>query len=165
MDNVMELIEQIQQSSEERFLQACCERDPKAWVRPAKLYSAYASWCEGQELGPLSIMQVAPVWKRLGLRRTVVKGYPRYWGIRLLVESDEKLSFNRWLVRQRRRTDLVGDLAYDTYGDVRWPKGCPGLDAYVNYLEDFGACSEALNALRLAWQEWLEYRSEGDDRK
>jgi hypothetical protein len=76
----MEQIEQAQQTSEERFLEACCERDPAAWMRPAKLYSAYASWCEEQELRPLSITQIAPVWKRLGLRRSVVKGYPRYWG-------------------------------------------------------------------------------------
>jgi uncharacterized protein YozE (UPF0346 family) len=164
MDNVMEQIEQAQQTSEEeRFLQACCKRDPAAWVRPAKLYSA--SWCEGQEIRPLSITQVAPVWKRLGLRRSVVHGYPRYWGVKLLMKGEEKLSFNRWLVRQRRRIDLVGALAYNAYGDVRWPKGRPGLDAYVNYLEDFGASSEALNALRQAWEEWLEYGSGGDDRK
>jgi uncharacterized protein YozE (UPF0346 family) len=165
METVMEQIEQAQQTSEERFLEACCERDPAAWMRPAKLYSAYASWCEEQELRPLSITQIAPVWKRLGLRRSVVKGYPRYWGVRLLVEGDDRLSFNRWLVRQRHRTDLAGALAYDAYGAVGWPKGRPGLEAYVKYLEDFGASPGALGALRLAWNEWLEYRSEGDNRK
>jgi uncharacterized protein YozE (UPF0346 family) len=134
-------------------------------VRPAKLYAAYVWWCEEHELRPLSITQVAPVWKRLGLRRSVVHGYPRYWGVRLLVEGDEKLSFNRWLIRQRRRTDLVGALAHDAYTEVGWPQGRPGLEVFVEYLEDFGASAGTLGALHLAWKEWLEYRAEGDANK
>jgi hypothetical protein len=165
MEAVMEQIERMQETQEEWFLKACCERDPTAWVRPAKLYSAYASWCEEHELRPLSITQVAPIWKRLGLRRTVVHGYPRYWGVRLLVEGEEKLSFNRWLIRQRRRTDLVGTLDYDAYNywSYRgWPKGRHALEVYAQYLEGLGVGWWALDPLQLAWEEWLEYRAEGD---
>lgn len=153
---------------EEAFLTACCERDPTAWVRPAKLYCAYVWWCEEHELRPLSITQVAPVWKRLGLRRSVVHGYPRYWGVKLLIEGEEKLSFNRWLIRQRRRTDLVGILAYDAYiywSYCGWPKGRPAFGVYVQYLEGLGVGSWALRALQLAWEEWLEYRAGGDTDK
>ena len=92
-----------QQNMEERFLKASCQRDPKAKVRPYELYAAYASWCEQGGLCPKRITQVAAIWRSLGLKRVVIHSYPFYKGVRLLVKGDEKLSFNRWLVRQRWR--------------------------------------------------------------
>ncbi len=104
----MQQIEQIQKTQEERFLEECCERDPKAWVRPGRLYRSYLTWCEENDLAPLSLNQVASVWKRLGLRRTTVKGYPRLWGVRLMVEGNVYDSFTTWLKKQSYRDDPVG---------------------------------------------------------
>ena len=147
------------QTQEERFLEECCERDPDSWVRPGKLYCSYTTWCEEHDLEPLSLNQVAPVWKRLGLRRTTVKGYPRLWGVRLLVEGHAYDSFTPWLKKQRHRTgEPIGRLADEVSADRTWPKGRPSLELYERYLRSYGSPEWYLDILRAAWAEWLEYR-------
>jgi hypothetical protein len=48
-----------QRTPEEQFLEECCERDPESWVRPSRLYRSYLTWCEENDLAPLSLNQIA----------------------------------------------------------------------------------------------------------
>lgn len=63
-----------------------------------------------------------------------------------------RASFSRWLRRQRRRDDAVGDLARDVREDPDWPGRT--LRTMHNYLLDVGACDGANDALHAAWAEW-----------
>jgi hypothetical protein len=66
------------------------------------------------------------------------------------------LTFTRFLRRQRRREDPVGDLARDWIADVGRgkPRGAYKLPALLRYLEDRNACQGALDAAEHAWREW-----------
>lgn len=66
------------------------------------------------------------------------------------------MGFTRWLCRQWRRDDPVGDLARDVRQDPDWPSRARTLAAYERYLVECGACDGAVRALRRAWHEWLD---------
>ena len=144
---------------EKQFLEECCERDANSWVRPGKLYRSYLRWCEENDLAPRSLNQIASVWQRLGLRRTTVKGYPRLWGVRLMVEGNAYDSFTMWLKKQCYRDDPVGMLAREVRTDRDWPTRRPSLELYETYLRGYGSPEWYLDILRSAWLEWLEYRA------
>ena len=86
-------------------------------------------------------------------------------------------TFCRWLRQQTDRDDPIGDLAKDFTDDKRgvlqyfraetWPN--PSLRQLYSMLRIRFACSEALDALNLAYREWQSigntYRATRDDRR
>ena len=61
------------------------------------------------------------------------------------------MTFYDWLQRQRRREDLVGDLARDSAADPSFPK--THVQAiHVDYFRNLP--EEAREAFRSAWQEY-----------
>ena len=76
-------------------------------------------------------------------------------------------AFTKWLLRQHKRDDPVGDLARDVKTDVfsiegvnTWLSVEPKTNkAYKKYLEEQGACSNAIDALDLAFKEYYAYRN------
>jgi hypothetical protein len=72
-------------------------------------------------------------------------------------DAEPRQTFRQWLRDQRERDDWVGDLARDADLDGRWPRGRqPSLDRLVSYLHSRNACSEAVRALIMGWNEWCE---------
>ena len=63
--------------------------------------------------------------------------------------------FYAWLKQQKHRRDPVGDLARDAIRDRDWPKrkGAP-LSECREYLEDIGACRDAMKAFYRAQKEY-----------
>jgi hypothetical protein len=70
------------------------------------------------------------------------------------------MSFSKWLIKQRRRNDRVGDLARDfgsssgMEGGPSKPRGRVKRQTYHNYLDGWNACTGAHEALEQAWSEW-----------
>lgn len=155
--------ENVQKTQEERFLKVCCERDPDAKARPSELYASYVSWCLDHEYEPLSLTTVAAQWRRLGLRRVTLKGYPYYRGVRVLVPGDDKITFRAWLLRQRHRSnESIAMLAEEVSKDRAWPnKGRPTLESYVEYLKRYNSPEWFVEILRGAWSEYQEYLAKG----
>jgi len=78
-------------------------------------------------------------------------------------------SFNRWLHYQADRDDSIGDLASDAIRDywintegarpdkkTIWKLYPRGIVSWENHIIIRGACSEAIEALHAAWDEWKE---------
>ena len=151
--------EYTKKTQEERFLEECCDRDPNAKVRPSELYASYVSWCLDHEREPLSLVRVAPEWRRLGLRRVTLKGNPYYRGVRVLVPGDGKMTFRAWLLGQRQRSnESIAMLAEEVSKDRAWPnKGRPTLESYVEYLKRYNSPEWFVEILRDAWSEYQTY--------
>jgi uncharacterized protein YozE (UPF0346 family) len=64
--------------------------------------------------------------------------------------------FHRWLARQAKRNDPVGDLARDAIGDRDFPVSEAHIDRLRRYLERAGASGPAMNAFEEAWREFCE---------
>ncbi len=69
--------------------------------------------------------------------------------------------FTRWLKKQHKRNDGVGDLASDVRIDPDWPR-CRSLAGFTRSLERRGACDGAIRSLETAWSEWEQIRSQGE---
>lgn len=61
------------------------------------------------------------------------------------------MMFMSWLLLQHERPDLVGDLAMDVRRDP--PEG-RSIGALRRHMRSRGACPEAMEALRIAVDEW-----------
>lgn len=68
--------------------------------------------------------------------------------------------FNRWLRRQRKRDDPVGDLARDSAKDPRWPRHANLKRSFVRYLSSRGVAEKVLASFESAWQEFQEASNE-----
>jgi hypothetical protein len=73
------------------------------------------------------------------------------------------MSFTRWLRKQWRRDDPVGDLSRDVRVD-HWGRKARTLSGWERHLESHHACDGALLALRRAWCEWQQRRSHAGSR-
>lgn len=62
--------------------------------------------------------------------------------------------FHRWLERQAKRNDPVGDLARDVKGDRQFPFAESSRAILQAYLERSGAVPEAIRTFRDAWREF-----------
>jgi uncharacterized protein YozE (UPF0346 family) len=62
--------------------------------------------------------------------------------------------FYRWLKRQEGRDDPIGDLAGDVEADGAYPRASDSIKALRSHLVQKRACSEALQALAEAWDEF-----------
>lgn len=62
--------------------------------------------------------------------------------------------FHRWLEGQRKRDDIVGDVAGDVLSDRSFPRGSLELEVLKDHLERKGAVPGALEALEAAWAEF-----------
>lgn len=62
--------------------------------------------------------------------------------------------FYRWLVKQSKREDPIGDLARDAVSDKAFPTAANSLDTLRNHLYSNRACDEAIVALTEAWTEF-----------
>ena len=63
-------------------------------------------------------------------------------------------TFLVWLAQQARRDDPVGDCARDMLDDPDWPQSATTFETARAYLEGVSASPKAIDALRLAWDEW-----------
>lgn len=70
----------------------------------------------------------------------------------------EKLTFWRWLGRQTKRDDRVGDLARDALRDPCWPRRARSIRTMHLYLESQGAIPGVFRALGQAFDEWQTIR-------
>ena len=64
------------------------------------------------------------------------------------------MTFWRWLRRQHRRNDRVGDLARDAWVDRDWPRRARRLSTPVAYLRSVNACDGAIESLARAHGGW-----------
>lgn len=66
------------------------------------------------------------------------------------------MKFYTWLMKNRWRADLIGDIARDVHADARWPKTA---NAWADVKEALPstACDGARDALRAAWAEYELY--------
>lgn len=64
------------------------------------------------------------------------------------------MSFTSYLLSQRGRPDPVGDLASDATGDKHWPRDNDSYRECHSRLTRAGACKEAFDALREAYEEY-----------
>jgi len=67
-----------------------------------------------------------------------------------------RIGFSKWLKRQHRRKDAIGDLSRDIRNDPSWPKQVRKYAYFVGYVENSGLPEGALAALYSAWCEWSE---------
>jgi len=70
--------------------------------------------------------------------------------------ENNKVSFTRWLKRQHKRDDPIGDLSKDARHDPDWPQARK-LKSFLIYLTERGACRNAKLALQKAWAEYEEF--------
>lgn len=68
------------------------------------------------------------------------------------------MTFEKWLLTQRKRNDPIGDLANDFYYAKRMR---PGQRHKCNreHLDSWNACDEAYDALEHAFFEWKDFCS------
>ena len=66
--------------------------------------------------------------------------------------------FYRWLKKQVQRDDPIGDLANDAKSDSTFPVSSNSFEEITHYLMMRDACSEAIVALREAWDEFTRKR-------
>jgi hypothetical protein len=67
----------------------------------------------------------------------------------------KKLSFYDWLCEQKKRDDIIGDLAYDAIRDKERPETSNIKDWRIHL--SFG-CDGAKEALEEAFKEYREYK-------
>lgn len=65
------------------------------------------------------------------------------------------MTFASWLRQFEEEDNGIGDLAREVAADVDWPDA-QDLPTLVGYLEDLGACDDAVEALRKAHRRWLD---------
>jgi uncharacterized protein YozE (UPF0346 family) len=68
--------------------------------------------------------------------------------------SERRTPFFRWLSKQRKREDTIGDFARDAVADFNFPRWAGDCDAIANYLRAQDACNGAIGVLCEAWAEW-----------
>ena len=68
--------------------------------------------------------------------------------------ATKRLTFKRWLARQRKRDDPVGDLARDVFQDCRRWTSARTLKGVLSHLSSLGACRGAMKAAERAWVEF-----------
>lgn len=71
-----------------------------------------------------------------------------------------KNKFYSWIKKQKNRDDPIGDLAKDIISDRKFPKSIDNLKTHTSYLVYKGACQGALDALNIAWNEYINYKGE-----
>jgi uncharacterized protein YozE (UPF0346 family) len=64
-------------------------------------------------------------------------------------------SFYEWLIFQKERPDIIGDLAKDVYFDKYFPRDLVFFEEIKRYLEKQGACIGAIDSLKEAWLEYI----------
>ena len=73
----------------------------------------------------------------------------------MLGKSKDDMSFRRWSRTQRNSDDTIGDLARDVTNDSGGKRLKWTVYDWHAYLEDRNACDGAIDALYLAWDEWV----------
>jgi uncharacterized protein YozE (UPF0346 family) len=66
----------------------------------------------------------------------------------------KRLTFYNYLKKQKNRDDPVGDLAADVLADKSFPKNVSCRTELLEYLNNTGACYEALTAAKEAFTEY-----------
>lgn len=66
--------------------------------------------------------------------------------------------FYMWIKKQKNRDDPVGDLSKDIIRDVSFPKNINNFKSHKAYLVSKGSCQGALEALFIAWNEYINHR-------
>lgn len=71
------------------------------------------------------------------------------------------MNFLRWLKKQYERMDRVGDIAKDVVNDVNINDSVVyDFKSFIFYLDKAGACDSAIDALCVAYVEFMDYRHE-----
>lgn len=65
-------------------------------------------------------------------------------------------TFKVWLRSQCNRPGAIGDFARDAIRDKELPRGRPSLYVLIEYMNARGASANAIEAMRLAWEEWTD---------
>jgi uncharacterized protein YozE (UPF0346 family) len=65
-----------------------------------------------------------------------------------------KSTFYQWLMEQCDEDSPIGDLACDARSDTGFPKQVSSRDTLVGYLQQRGACREAIETAHEAWSAW-----------
>lgn len=68
--------------------------------------------------------------------------------------------FTRWMLRQAKRNDPVGDFARDVKQDDAWPVDARSRRAVEEYLDRVGVSHGAREAFERAWKEWRDFKRE-----
>lgn len=66
------------------------------------------------------------------------------------------MTFYRWLMKQTKRDDPIGDLARDVKADTCWPKRASRIGTMQEHLHEHGAMTSVYLALDRAM---MEHRS------
>lgn len=68
-----------------------------------------------------------------------------------------KVSFKEYVVTKYDGHDsLIGDLASDMKRDKTWPDDSQDIKRIMKHLDSYGACAEAKETMKQAWNEWKE---------
>ncbi|WP_330289127.1 YozE family protein [Streptomyces sp. NBC_00576] len=71
-------------------------------------------------------------------------------------------NFTAWLKTHADQRNSIGDLARDVSADPDWPSG-KGRQGQLDYLEECGAITAAMETLERAWTQYEAYRvAQGD---
>jgi len=76
----------------------------------------------------------------------------------LRAKGGRRIDFSMWLFEQRKRSDRVGDVAYDAYQEYqngKWPHAGT-LQDYLDHMRERGVRGAPLKALDQAWWEYIE---------
>lgn len=68
------------------------------------------------------------------------------------------MTFYTWLMRQKKRDDVVGDLALDTARTSDAPRKDSTLKGWHSFLRNQNACTEAQQALTEAFKEYGKWQ-------
>jgi len=98
----------------------------------------------------------------LGNRTVVFPSFPPlYRGKQETETRRQTVTFYQWLTEQKDRDDPVGDLACDAMAtDCSFARGKAGYIKWYSHLKALGACSGAIDALRVAYREYVLARGQ-----
>ena len=68
--------------------------------------------------------------------------------------ESKRLTFKQWLIKQQKRSDLVGAFAKSVARDRRRWTNARTLKGILSHLSLFGTCKESLRAAERAWVEF-----------
>lgn len=98
------------------------------------------------------------IFESVGSIDSMIKTLNRLKDKLVRIESEKNQSFYNWVITQKDRNDVVGDLALDISMDESFPKTSSDFPGLYLYIKKCGACMEALQAFTTAYNEFEEVR-------
>jgi len=75
----------------------------------------------------------------------------------LLVRPVGYVSFVEWVAKQKKRDDVVGDIAEDVLSDERFPIAVDTYKEYIAYIKTKTSDAQVISAAKEAWKEYTQY--------